>query len=118
MNKQKKKEHNRKYKEKHREEAKLYARNFRKEGRSTRDKQRQKEVICKWEKKYPERRKAHRKVYYALKTGKLKKEPCKVCRSEKVHAHHEDYSKPLEVIWLCPIHHYEYDQKINRRINH
>ena len=28
---------------------------------------------------------------------------CSVCgKSGKIHAHHEDYSKPLEIMWLCP----------------
>lgn len=30
--------------------------------------------------------------------------PCERCGA-KAHAHHEDYDKPLEVVWLCPIHH-------------
>ena len=25
--------------------------------------------------------------------------------TSRVHAHHEDYDYPLDVIWLCPIHH-------------
>jgi hypothetical protein len=32
---------------------------------------------------------------------KLKPEPCYLCGEKKVHAHHPDYSKPLEVFWLC-----------------
>ena len=43
---------------------------------------------------------AHSKVGYAIKTGILIPEPCK-CGKTKVHGHHEDYSKPLEVVWLC-----------------
>jgi hypothetical protein len=35
-----------------------------------------------------------------LKRGKISKQPCK-CGCETVEAHHDDYSKPLEVIWLC-----------------
>jgi ribosomal protein S27AE len=49
----------------------------------------------------PEKMRAYKRVYYALKTGKLQREPCEVCGAEKVHAHHDDYSKPLEVRWLC-----------------
>jgi hypothetical protein len=33
------------------------------------------------------------------------KEPCVACDSEKSEMHHEDYSKPLEVWWLCRKHH-------------
>lgn len=112
-----KKEYNKQYRERNKEQLKLYARNFRLENKVTRDKEKQKATLTAWTKKYPERRKAHYAVYYAVKVGKLKKEPCKVCGITKVHAHHEDYTKPLEVVWLCPIHHYEYDIKINKRKN-
>ncbi len=115
MNTLQKIEYNKIYREKNRERLKLYAREFRKNNQTTRDKKRQSETIAKWKKKNPERRSAHGKVFYAVKIGKLKKEACKVCGVDKVHAHHEDYNKPLEVIWLCPMHHYEYDIKINKR---
>ena len=37
---------------------------------------------------------------------KLVKKPCEKCGTTKmIHGHHEDYSKPLEVVWLCPLHH-------------
>jgi len=52
--------------------------------------------------RYPERVKAREICYEAIRTGKLKKEPCELCGEENVQAHHEDYSKPLEVRWLCP----------------
>lgn len=49
---------------------------------------------------------AYQRVYWAKKIGKLKREPCVKCgSSERVHAHHDDYSKPLNVLWLCPAHH-------------
>ena len=54
-----------------------------------------------WRKNNPGAKDAHSKVYYALKTGKLTKTPCSHCGNKKVEAHHEDYSKPLDVIWLC-----------------
>src|SRR5260370_14798419 len=45
-------------------------------------------------------------VRRALKAGKLIKQPCEVCgTTENIHAHHEDYSKPLDVRWLCASHH-------------
>lgn len=55
---------------------------------------------------------AHQLVRYALKRGKLiKKEYCERCgvsgekKHSKLNAHHKDYLKPLEVIWLCPVCH-------------
>ncbi len=46
------------------------------------------------------------KVRYALGNGTLIKKSCEICGiMEKVQAHHEDYAKPLDVIWLCPSHH-------------
>jgi hypothetical protein len=40
-----------------------------------------------------------------LQRGFLKRLPCRVCGSLKSQMHHRDYSKPLEVDWLCrPCH--------------
>jgi hypothetical protein len=49
--------------------------------------------------------KAHDRVKYALKTGRLIKMPCERCGDKTSEAHHDDYSKPLNVIWLCSLHH-------------
>jgi hypothetical protein len=57
-----------------------------------------------WRKKFPERKNAQAKVYRALSSGKLKKQPCFVC-GEVAEAHHPDYSRPLDVVWLCASHH-------------
>ncbi len=43
----------------------------------------------------------------AIVAGKLQREPCARCGSATVHAHHTDYTRPLDVIWLCPLHHKE-----------
>ena len=57
-----------------------------------------------WRKKFPERKNAQAKVYRALSSGKLTKQPCFVCE-EIAEAHHPDYSRPLDVVWLCASHH-------------
>jgi hypothetical protein len=43
----------------------------------------------------------------AVNRGVLVKQPCEVCGAEKVDAHHEDYTQPLAVRWLCRTHHME-----------
>jgi hypothetical protein len=49
---------------------------------------------------------AHNAVARALKSGRLERMPCVMCGETKlVHAHHDDYSKPLDVMWLCVVHH-------------
>lgn len=39
-----------------------------------------------------------------VKRGHITKKPCEVCGA-KAEAHHHDYSKPLDVVWLCRKHH-------------
>ena len=57
--------------------------------------------------KYPERYRATTAVSNGLKRGKLQKIPCFYCGSTEVEAHHPDYSRPLDVVWLCAPHHKE-----------
>lgn len=55
--------------------------------------------------RYPDKRWAHKKVQAAIRRGLLIRQPCNVCGNPQSHAHHEDYAKPLDVIWLCsPCH--------------
>lgn len=58
-----------------------------------------------WVASNPDRRKAHLLVQYAIKKGELIRLPCFICGAEKTEAHHPDYSRPLDVIWLCTQHH-------------
>lgn len=51
--------------------------------------------------KYPERRLAHSRVNWAIRTGRLERKPCERCGNAESHAHHDDYAKPLDVRWLC-----------------
>lgn len=57
--------------------------------------------------KHPLVVKARVAVNNAIKAGKLQRLPCAICESKKTEAHHDDYSKPLDVIWLCTKHHAE-----------
>jgi len=41
----------------------------------------------------------------AVKRGDLTREPCVECGDPDTHGHHTDYSRPLDVVWLCPLHH-------------
>jgi hypothetical protein len=51
--------------------------------------------------KNPEKHAARRIAGNAIKCGRLVRQPCVECRNQKSEAHHPDYSKPLEVVWLC-----------------
>ncbi len=55
----------------------------------------------------PLKYKARTAVSNALRDKRLFRQPCEVCGNERVQAHHDDYSKPLEVKWLCFEHHRE-----------
>ena len=57
---------------------------------------------AKWRAAHPDAYKAQNAVNNAVRDGKLKRDPCAICgTTSRVHAHHQDYSKPLEVKWLC-----------------
>ena len=71
-----------------------------------------KAAIARAKKKYistnPIKRAAHIAVGNGLRDGKLYKSPCEICGNPVAHAHHDDYSKPLDVRWLCTTHHTEW----------
>ena len=52
--------------------------------------------------KHPDRHKTHVEFALAKRSGLLEKKPCEICGTDKkIHGHHEDYNKPLDVNWLC-----------------
>ena len=55
-------------------------------------------------KNYPLRYAAHIITGNAIRDGKLVRQPCFICGG-KSEAHHPDYSRPLDVVWLCDFHH-------------
>lgn len=69
-----------------------------------------KQRISRFTKQYridnPEKYNAHNMVSLAVRMGRLiKPDECTMCgkftAKRKMHGHHEDYSKPLDVVWLC-----------------
>lgn len=54
-----------------------------------------------WKAANPEKVAAHNAVNHAIESGRLVRQPCEVCGAEPGHGHHDDYSKPLDVRWLC-----------------
>lgn len=49
----------------------------------------------------PHKDKARQMVNKAIRNGSLSSSPCAFCGSTKTEAHHEDYNKPFDVIWVC-----------------
>lgn len=66
--------------------------------------------------KYPLEIAARRKAISAVYSGILKREVCIKCGDTKVQAHHEDYNKPLDVVWLCSKHHHELHKLLTIKI--
>jgi Bacillus phage endonuclease len=60
-------------------------------------------TIYDYRKRNPEKKQAHTYVELSIKYGFLKRpDKCSECDVlGKIDAHHEDYNKPLDVIWLC-----------------
>lgn len=67
-------------------------------------------------KKYPERILARKTMILAILRGDLIRKPCEVCGNENSDGHHEDYSKPLDIIWYCRKHHVERHKQIRRNM--
>lgn len=48
---------------------------------------------------------SYRILKKAINSGELIRDICRDCNRIDTQGHHENYSKPLDVIWLCPQHH-------------
>lgn len=62
---------------------------------------------------HPEKDAARQAVTKAIMAGKLVPAPCEKCGAGKTHGHHEDYTKKLEVRWLCDPCHKTRHREIN-----
>jgi len=65
-------------------------------------------------KKHPLKQKARLELNRAVKfNGLYKPDTCSDCKKYKrIEGHHEDYSKPLEVIWVCRRCHFNIHKKL------
>lgn len=71
----------------------------------SRNKEKRVQKTSAWRSAHPNRNRAHKIVASALERGELKK-PAACCRcgsskAKRIDAHHDDYDKPLDVMWLC-----------------
>jgi len=71
------------------------------------------EITKIWRSEDRRRQKAHNAVSGAIKKGILIREPCCRCNETKSLAHHEDYDRPLDVMWLCQPCHKQRHKEIN-----
>lgn len=67
-----------------------------------------------WRSRNVAKARAHTAVQSAIKAGTLIVTPCARCGfGLGLQAHHEDYTKPLDVTWLCPPCHGQRHREIN-----
>lgn len=84
-NTERKREINRRWRESHREQDRERLRRWRSENE-----------LKQW---------AQNLVKRAVNQGRLRQRACLMCESVETVAHHPDYLRPLEVVWLCERHH-------------
>jgi hypothetical protein len=106
-------EYYRKYRELNREKLRKYNREYNKKYRRIHGYANEAQS----KRRYPEKQLCRNKLTVAIRAGRIKREPCIVCKSEKSQAHHDDYTKPYEVKWLCALHHTEYHRNNTENIN-
>ncbi len=61
--------------------------------------------------KFTEKHKARALLNHEVKKGRIIRKPCVICGEVKSEGHHENYKKPLQVTWLCTIHHHQIHRK-------
>lgn len=62
--------------------------------------EKKKEVWRQAQRLFPEKVRARRQLQRAVRAGRIPKFPCP-CGNPNSQGHHEDYSKPFEVVWMC-----------------
>lgn len=65
------------------------------------NRERRRESVNRWACANRHKTRAQLRARRAMVKGLLVKQNCQNCGRPDSHAHHEDYSKPLDVMWLC-----------------
>lgn len=94
------------YKQKHKEEIKHYYHTWYTKNKKKlleRRKENNKKIVMLWKKNNPEKIKAHALVTESIRKGIIfRSHTCEHCYTKTYTiAHHLDYTKPLEILWLC-----------------
>lgn len=55
----------------------------------------------------PQKQQARRIIMNAVRDGRAVRLPCEACGDLRSEAHHDDYTQPMKVRWLCFKHHRE-----------
>jgi RecJ-like exonuclease len=71
------------------------------------------EYTTEYRKRFPQKAKAQAMVSKALVAGKIqRRDSCESCGGANyLHAHHDDYARPLDVRWLCASCHSQWHAK-------
>lgn len=77
-----------------------HGREYRKENRAS-----EANRLREWRRANKNKHQAHIAVRQAILKGELKKQTCRICNYADTEAHHCDYSKPLDILWFCKVHH-------------
>lgn len=70
-----------------------------------------------YKKRNPEKYRARKIVCDSVRRGALKRQPCEVCGKPNAQAHHDDYTKPLNIKWLCHFHHVQHHKSLSLLAN-
>ena len=95
-------------KEKYRERAREYARRYKILNKEKAAKTME-ISLKKWREKNPTKHRAHRVIAREILAGRMRKGIC-FCGDKNTEAHHPDYDKPFDVMWLCRPHHRKADR--------
>ena len=96
------------YRNKHRKKLREYNRKYNKQWRKKNGYHNEKNSKL----RYPEKERARNILIEAVLSGKVKRKRCEKCGKIRAQGHHDDYTNPLKVRWLCALHHNEFHKKL------